>query len=186
MASRARKRSRKIKADPVTKLALSILPAEQVRSGAYAIRDIANHSEADQRTMVRSGMTKTVRRRTRIEMLRDCGVINAEQAQACEFYAAAYQLGFQTIGCTANYAGAGGGGFGSSDLLARYKAQAEARENYHFARLAIPAHLLSALDAVVLETGRPPQMMRKAEKLRFSLAAFLLLGQVGHMLALAA
>jgi hypothetical protein len=114
------------------------------------------------------------------------GIINAEQAAACEWYSAAYELGFQTIGCTANYGGAGGGSFGSSDLLARYKAQAEARENYHFARLAIPAHLLPSLDAVVLETGRPPQMMRKEEKLRFSLAAFLLLGQVGHMLLAAA
>jgi hypothetical protein len=114
------------------------------------------------------------------------GIINAEQAAACEFYAAAYQLGFQTIGCTANYGGAGGGSFGSSDLLARYKAQAEARENYYYARLAVPKHLLPSLDTVVLETGQPPHKMRKEEKLRFSLAAFLLHGQVAHLLQIAA
>jgi hypothetical protein len=185
-SARNRLKKRKPKADPVEKLALSIIPHQQFRTGNFAIRDIANHSEADQRAMVRSGSTKTIRRKTRIEMLRDAGVINNDQALACEWYAAAYQLGFQTIGCTANYAGAGGGGFGSSDLLARYKAQAEARENYHFARIAIPAHLVSSLDAVVLETGRPPQMMRKAEKLRFSLAAYLLHGQISHLLAVAA
>jgi hypothetical protein len=186
MASRARKRSRKLKVDPVLKLAESILPAEQIRNQLYAICGVSNHSDADQRAMVRSGETKTLRRLTRIELMHKAGIINAEQAQACEFYAAAYQLGFQTIGCTANYGGAGGGGFGSTDLLARYKAQAEARENYHYARLAVPKHLLPSLDAVVLETGHPPHKMRKEEKLRFSLAAFLLHGQVAHLLSVAA
>lgn len=185
MSARAKRRSRRTKVDPVEKLALSIIPDQQFRGGDFAIRDIANHSEDDQRTMVRSGNKQTIRRRTRVEMMRDSKAINQEQALACEWYAEAYQLGFQTIGCTANYTGAGGGGFGASDLLARYKAQAEARENYHFARLAIPAHLIPALDSVVLETGRPPQMMSKAEKLRFSLAAWMLHGQVAHLLGAA-
>jgi hypothetical protein len=180
------RRKHKTKVDQVAKLAMSILPPEQLRNNLYEICGVANHSVADQRDSMSLKRTKTLRRRTRIELMQRAGIINAEQAAACEFYAAAYQLGFQTIGCTANYGGAGGGSFGSSDLLSRYKAQAEARENYHFARLAIPAHLLPSLDAVVLETGRPPQMMRKEEKLRFSLAAFLLLGQIGHMLAMAA
>jgi hypothetical protein len=184
MARRLRKRKAKI--DPVEKLALSIIPDQQFRTGSFAIRDIANHSDADQRAMVRSGSTRTIRRRTRIELMRDLGFINAEQAIACEWYSAAHELGFGTLGCTANYAGAGGGGFGSSDLLARYKAQAEARENFYYARLAVPAHLVPALDAVALETGRPPQMMRKHEKLKFSLAAFLLHGQIAHLLAAAA
>lgn len=177
---------RKVKADPTMKLALSILPGEQVKIGLYAIRDVANHSDDDQRAMVRSGEKQTIRRKTRIELMRDAGVINADQALACEWYALAYELGFQTVGCTANYGGAGGGGFGSSDLLARYKAQAEARENYHYARLAIPKHLTGIFEEVALGTGRPPHMMRKEDKLRFSLAAFLLHGQIGHLLAIAA
>lgn len=185
-SARNRLKKRKVKTDPVEKLALSIIPDQQYRGGSFAIRDISNHSEADQRTMVRSGNKQTIRRKTRIEMLRDSGVINQEQAVACEWYAAAHELGFGTIGCTANYAGAGGGVFGSSDLLARYKAQSEARENFYYARQSIPAHLIPSLDAVALETGRPPQMMRKAEKLRFSLAAFLLHGQIAHLIAEAA
>jgi hypothetical protein len=180
------RRKRKTKVDPVLKLAESILPAAQIRNHLYAICGVSNHSDADQRAMVRSGETKTLRRLTRIELMQRAGIINAEQAAACEFYAAAYQLGFQTIGCTANYGGAGGGSFGSSDLLARYKAQAEARENYYYARLAVPKHLLPSLDTVVLETGQPPHKMRKEEKLRFSLAAFLLHGQVAHLLQIAA
>lgn len=186
MAKSKRIRKAKTRVDPVAKLALTIIPREQFRMGAYAIRDVANHSESDQRSMVRSGETRTVRRKTRIELMRDAGVITVDQASACEWYASNYELGFQTVGCTANYAGAGGGGFGSGDLLARYKAQGEARENFTYARLAIPRHLLDIFDAVTLGTGRPPHMMRKADKLRFSLAAFLLHGQIGHLLAIAA
>ncbi len=183
MASR---RLRKTREDPVAKLARSILPAEQVAQGGLAIRDVANHSEQDQRAMVRSGNKQTVRRLTRVEMLVRSGDINPDQALACTWYATAYELGFQTVGCTANYCGAGGGGFGASDLLARYKAQGEARDDYFYARSAIPQHLVSVFEGIVLGTGRPPHMMSKADKLRFSLAAFLLHQQIGHMLAIAA
>jgi hypothetical protein len=186
MASKRTRKIRKAPVDPVIKLAMTLLPGEQVRAGLYAIRDVANHSEADQRAMVRSGEKRTIRRKTRVELMRDAGVINADQALACEWYATAFETGFQTVGCTANYEGAGGGGFGSSDLLARYKAQAEARENYHYARLSIPRQLTGIFDEVVLGTGRPPHMMRREDRLRFSLAAFLLHGQIGHMLAIAA
>lgn len=182
MASR---RLRKKREDPVTKLARSILPAEQIAHGGLVIRDIANHTDADQRKMVRSGETRTVRKLTRVERLTRAGVINADQALACEWYSNAYELGFQTVGCTANYMGAGGGGFGSSDLFARYKAQGEARANYHYARQAIPRHLLGIFEHIVLGVGSHPTLS-KQDKLRFSLAAFLLHGQIGHMLEMAA
>jgi len=186
MGSRTGKR--KPKADPVAKLARSILPEAQVR-GDLVIRDVANHTEADQRASVRSGETKTVRRLTRVERLTRAGVITVDQQAACEWYSDAYELGFQTVGCTANYMGAGGGGFGAADLFSRYKAQGDARANYFYARQAIPNHLLGLFEAIVLHGGEQPgrwYMIGKEDKLRFSLAAFLLHGQIGHMLLVAA
>lgn len=188
MASRDKRRKRP-RVDPVVKLAKTILPGEQATNGDLAIRDVANHSDADQRASVRSGETRTVRRLTRVERLTRAGVITLDQALACEWYSGAYELGFQTVGCTANYMGAGGGGFGSGDLLARYKAQGEARANYHYARQAIPSHLIGLFEAIVLHGGNEPgrwSMIGKEDKIRFSLAAFLLHGQIGHMLAIAA
>lgn len=189
MASKASKRIRKARVDPVTKLARGILPPEQIRPGQLAIRDVANRTDADQRASIRSGETRTIRKLTRVERLTRAGVITADQAAACEWYSANYELGFEVAqGVTANYCGAGGGGFGSSDLLSRHKAQQEARENFFYARQAIPQHLLDLFEAVVLNTGAPERNLnvRKHDRERFSLAAFLLHGQIGHLLAIAA
>ena len=186
MGSRSGK-AKRTRVDPVVKLAKELLlPAEQCRAGAMEIVPVANRTDADQKDSLSLKRTETVRRFTRVELLRNAGIITADQALACGWYATAYEMGFHTVGCTANYGGAGGGGFGASDLLARYKAQGEARENYHFARQAIPDYLIGTFEGIVLGAGRPPQMMAKVEKVRFSLAAFLLHGQIGHMLALAA
>jgi hypothetical protein len=185
-----RNRSRRTKqADPAAKLAKELLPEAQARRADYRLVDVANHTDADQRHMVRSGEKKTLRKMTRVERLTRAGVISPDQALACEWYAHAYELGFQTVGCTANYMGAGGGGFGATDLFARYKAQGEARANYHYARQAIPNHLLGLFEAIVLHGGDEPgrwTAISKRDKTAFSLAAFLLHGQIGHMLAIAA
>lgn len=184
MASRAKRRTKK-RVDPVVKLARTILPGEQATNGDLAIRDVANHSDEDQRASVRSGETRTVRRRTRVEMLTLAGIISPDQALACEWYLNCHELGYQTVGCTANYCGAGGGGFGSSDLLARYKAQAEARENFQYAKLVIPHHLRGLFDRIVIGP-MDIRTITNEDRLRFSLAAFLLHGQIGHMLLVAA
>jgi hypothetical protein len=190
------RRIRKQRVDPVRKLGVAIgVPVEQLTNDSFKKCDVVNHSEDDHRAMVRAmgGADKlnedarlTVRRLTRIELLQKAGVISAEQASACGWYAIQHEMAFHTVGCTANYGGAGGSGFGANDLLARYKAQSEARENYRYARQAIPDHLIGNFEAIVLGTGRPPHMMPKEDKLRFSLAAFLLHQQIGHMLAVAA
>lgn len=179
------RRSRKIKTNQAERLAARIMPAAQVARGGFEIHGVANHTDADQRYMVRSGEKKTVRKLTRIERLARAKIINADQLLACEWYASAYELGFQTIGCTVNYLGAGGGGFGAGDLFSRYSAQAEARENYHYARQAIPRRLLGIFEHVVLGIGEHPAL-NKQDKLRFGLAAFLLHGQIGHLLQIAA
>ena len=185
MGSRTGKPKR-MRKDPLAELARSIVPAEQVAHGGLVKCPVANRSEADQRDSMSLKRTETVRRLTRVELLVRSGDINPDQALACEWYNDRHERGFQTVGCTANYGGAGGGGFGSQDLLARYKAQGEAREDYFFARSAIPNHLLGIFESIVLGTGRPPHMMPKFDKLRFSLAAFLLHQQIGHMLMIAA
>lgn len=183
-ANRSR-RTRKNREDPVVRLALRITTPEQARHALREV-DVVNHTAADQRHSIRAKETKTVRKLTRVEMLVRTGDITHDQAAACTWYAMAYELGFQTIGCTANYCGAGGGGFGAGDLLARYKAQGEARDNYFYARSVIPPHLLGIFEGIILGNGRPPHMLPKADKLRFSLAAFRLHEQIGHMLAIAA
>jgi hypothetical protein len=164
-------------------LASTIIPAEQIRNLPHAIRDVANHTEADQRVMVRSGSTKTIRRKTRIEVMREAGIINREQEAACEWFAATYEQAFHTSGCTANYSGSGRGKSGSCDLLARYREQEEARENFAYARQAIPSHLMALFEAVVLG-GKWP--ITKEDKLRFSIAAYRLYDQVHRLLEMAA
>jgi hypothetical protein len=176
------RRIRKLREDPTVKLALSITTPEQARHGIREV-DVANHSDADQRASVRSKETRTIRKLTRVEMLARSGLLNAEQAMVCSWYQERHELGFQTVGGTANYAGAGGGTAGSCDLLARYKDQAEARADYQYARQAIPQHLLSVFEDVVIGNARMPQ---GNDRLRFNLAVLRLYEQVGHMFGWAA
>jgi hypothetical protein len=178
------RRIRKQRVPKLEKLALSITTPEQARHGLREV-DVANFSDADVKDADSLKRLKTVRKLTRVELLTRAGVITPDQALACEWYLTAYELGYQTVGCTANYLGAGGGGFGASDLLSRYKAQGEARENYLYAKQAIPEYLIGLFDRVVLGP-LDIRTLTKEERLRFSLAAFLLHGQIGHLLAIAA
>jgi hypothetical protein len=178
-------KTKRARVDRAVKLGKTILPVEQCRPGSLAVSQVANHSDADQKDSLSLKRTETVRRLTRVELLTKAGVITPDQALACEWYGRQYELGYHTVGCTANYSGAGGGGFGSSDLLGRYKAQSEAREYYHYAKSAIPEHLLGIFERVVLGP-MDIRTLTKEGRLRFSMAAFLLHGQIGHLLALAA
>jgi hypothetical protein len=170
------------------------LPAAQIARGDLRLAPVANWSDADQRHMVRSREKTTVRRLSRIERLRAAGTIERHEAQACDWYAAQHALGYDTIGCTTNYGGVRGTDFRSADLFARYRAQAEARANFAFARAALPAHFLPLFEAIVLDgkamadagTGLYEQLGRsqRAARLRaaFRLVANLLHGRIAHML----
>jgi hypothetical protein len=71
------KRSRKVARVPEdVRLGRSILPAGQARAGAFVAVDISNHSESDQRRMVRSGERRTIRRLTRVELMHKAGTIS--------------------------------------------------------------------------------------------------------------
>jgi hypothetical protein len=94
-------------------------------------------------------IAETVRKLTRVEVLQRSGVLEAHEAAACEWYAGVHALAFDTIGCTANYEGRSGGGFGAMDLLARHAAQAHAREDYRMACEHVPAQYRGIFEAVV-------------------------------------
>lgn len=179
--SSTRKRPR---VDPVVKLARTILPGAQVHKGEFKIHDVANHSEADQRHMVRSGEKRTVRRLTHLEKLHARRAITLEQLRVCQWYADQHEFGFATVGCTANYCGAGGGGMGTMDLLARYAEQLSARENYLWAKSTIARPLVPLFERVVIhqtpinEGGRCTRL-----SLSFRLAVRQLEAGVGHILS---
>lgn len=134
------------------RLARRLLPAGVVvESGDFVVRDVSDRSEADQRHTLRSQQKETVRRLTRIEKLHRAGILEKHEAQACQWYADAYALGYDTLGITANYGASGGGGCNVYTHLSRYKAQQEARADYAFARAGIPDFLVGLFDQVVLE-----------------------------------
>jgi hypothetical protein len=135
-------------------MALAIgLPVAQLRRG-FRVVEVSNRTDADQRHSIRSKQTRTLRKLTRTEKLLRVGVIDAEQAAACEWYAAAHALGYDTLGVTANYEGSIGGGDAGHTHLARNRAQQGAREDYAYARGGVNAMLLPLLDRVLLQ-GRP-------------------------------
>ena len=95
-------------------------------------------AEAPQIGTEPSPIKETIRKLTRVELLARSGVLEPHEKAACEWFADAHALAFDTVGCTANYEGRGGGGFGAMDLLARYSAQARARDDYRLACTFIP------------------------------------------------
>jgi hypothetical protein len=116
-------------------------------------RDVAN-LELHQVPQIANEPTpikETVRKLTHIEQLQRRGVLEPHQAAACEWYADAHALGFDTIGCTANYdGGGGGGGIAAFDLCARFKHQMEARENYAWARQFVPKPYRALFDDIII------------------------------------
>lgn len=171
---------RKERIDPAIKLARAIVPAAQVKKGAFKIHDVANRTEADQRHMVRSGEKRTIRRVSHIEWLAKRKLISPRQAAVCEWYQRQHELGYEvSVGVTANYLGAGGGGFGPVDLLARHKAQYEARQNYIDARSAVPPMLLPLFERVVLRNG---PLARLANSFRYAISR--IDAEVGHLIAI--
>ena len=145
---------RRANADPVVKLARTIVNAEQVAHGDWAIRDIANHSDADQRSMVRSGEKRTIRKKTKIEKLVTAKVLSAREGAACEWYADAHAMRYDTTGITAKYGDSAGGGKTNFDHLPKTREQEDAFRNFEFARAGISPMILPMFERVVLH-GRP-------------------------------
>jgi hypothetical protein len=142
---------RKERQDPVLKQARLVgVPPVQRRQGTFAIVDIANRTDADQRHMVRSGEKRTVRRMTHLEKLYARKVLTLRQLRICEWYADQHEKGFATTCHISNYGSAGGSAPGSMDLLAKTRDQVIAREMYRQARMSISPMLISLFERVVL------------------------------------
>lgn len=193
MASRGSKKNRTPEQLAV-RLARRILPDIQASRGGVVVVDVSNRTEAHQRHSIRSKETETIRHLTRIEKLQRAGTINAHEAQACQWYADAYALGYDTIGVTQNYEGTGSGSSSVYCLASRYKAQQEARADYAFAKEGIPVFLLPMFERIVIEgatlhhagMGLYAQLARsqRSNKLAtaFRLAANHLHMRIAHML----
>ncbi len=139
--------------------------------------------------MTRSGAKQTVRRKTRIERLQEAGIIDKDQAVACQWYADAHELGFvASLGVTANYGATGGGGGTHFDHMAKHEAQRQARLDYEYAREGIPEELRDLFNSVVLgQLGENEfRAVTRNEVLRIGIAAWRLHGQVSHLIAVAA
>ncbi len=161
------------------------------------MRDVVNHTDDDQRAMSRQRAgesdrnsdkaRQTVRKLTRIERLQKLGIIDADQAAACQMYSDWHEFGWAMTGCTASY-GSVGGGSGSFDHQAKSAAQQDARDNYRFAKSAIPADLVALFEDVIFGTLGENEFRHVTanEQFRIGLAAWRLHGQIGHLIAVAA
>lgn len=149
---KARKRAARIPED--VRLALVLLPAGQARPGNFEAVDISNHSDWDQRAMVRSGERRTIRRKPKIDELVHRGIISHREAAACEWYAQAHALRYDTLGITSSYGCVGGRSSSNFDHLPKTREQQDAYENFEYARAGINPFMLGLFERVVLY-GRP-------------------------------
>lgn len=141
---------------------------------------------------------RTVRKLTRVEMLRNAGVLEQHEADACEYFADVAALAWDTVRVTANYSPASGGGGATAPdhLAAKTNEIAEARDDYRFAERFIPPQYIRLFEAVVCrnetiatvagimhgELGRS-QREEKARRI-IKLCANLLHQGVGHRLTI--
>ena len=159
VAVMARKESRKIrrhlrKPSEAERLALQILPQGTAHLRAYEAIDVANHTDADQRKMVRSGERRTLRRTPKVIELYRRGQIDKRELLACEWYANAHAARYDTTGITANLGGTGGRSSTNFDHLPKTREQQEAFDSFEYAREGINPVGRMVLERVVLH-GRP-------------------------------
>lgn len=148
---RAKRRKRE---DPTVKIALAITTPEQARRGDLRLVDVSNHSDADQRHMVRSGEKRTVRRRTHIEKLLSRGVLDEDEARACQWYADAHAARYDTLGVTAKYGEGGAGGYRNYDHGPKTPEQENAWYLLDHARGCIAPPLRPMFERIVIQQWR--------------------------------
>lgn len=144
------RRLKKLREDPTVKLALTITTPQQARRGDLRIVDVANHSDADQRHMVRSGEMKTVRRQTLAERLKARLGLEDQEADACQWYHDAHEARYATLDTIAKYGDRRGGGRTDFDHMPKTPEQDIAHGNFSYGRSAISPNLLPMFERVVL------------------------------------
>ena len=150
-------KARRIKkrADPVATRAHEIgIPAAQIRPGRFELHDVSNHTEGDQRRMVRSGERQTIRRKPKVDELLTRKIITEREAAACEWYVKMHSARYDTLGLTANYGGAGGRSSTNFDHLPKTKAQQEAYDLFDHARSGLHPLWVGFFERTVLH-GAP-------------------------------
>jgi hypothetical protein len=163
-----RKASRKIKADPVKARAREIgMPERQIVNGRFEKCSVSNYTEADQRHTVRSNERFTVRRKPKIDELVGRNVITQREGLACEWYASAHAMRYDTTGVTMRYGGAGGGGCTNFDHLPKSREQEDAYNYFSYAREGISPFFLATFERVVLygwPIGKAGMVFRSAAR----------------------
>lgn len=125
------------------------IPEMQRRSDQVEIRDV------EQLDGAAVAIKQTLRKLTRVEKLRRSGVLEAHEADACEWYADRAALAWDTVGCTANYDGVGSANYvGAADRAHMVSSRiAEARADYGYASKAVPIQYLGIFEAVICENS---------------------------------
>lgn len=144
------RRLRKARENPVVKLALTIVPGEQARRGDLRLADVSNHSDEDQRHMVRSGERRTIRRQSHIEQLRHKLDLEDREAAACQWYADTHAARYETLGIIGNYGEGSKSGAANFDHLPKNDVQSTAADQFDFARSAICPTLRPMFERVVI------------------------------------
>lgn len=152
---RQSRKLRRTRVDEGTKIARSLgtvgFPSIQAERGGFQVVDVANHSDADQRHMVRSGEKRTVRKRTHIEKLALRLSLDQREAAACQWYADAHAQRYDTLGITSAYGEQSRASKTNFDHLPNTLEQDMAAEQFGTAREAISPPLRLMFDRIILQ-----------------------------------
>ncbi len=174
------KTTRRIREPKVRRLAKAIdMPQSQIDRGDYEACDVANRTDADQRHSVRSEQTRTIRKKTKLQKLKDAGIINSRELSACEWYQSTYEEHYETRVRIADWSATGGA---SDRAYGHWPAGVVLEPGMNmieFARQGISPAVLPMFDRVVLH-GRPLGKLA----ITFRTAARKLLEQIEGMVAL--
>lgn len=148
------KPKRKTDEQLANEMARTLLPAAQAKRREFVIVAVSNHTDAEQRHMIRSGQSKTIRRQPKLLYLKKRGLLNDRELLACEWYLTNHTARYSTVGITANYAPSGGSSRKTNfDHLPKTREQQTAYDHFEFARAGISRSCLGLFESVVLDAG---------------------------------
>ena len=147
--ARVSKRLRKQRVPEDARIA-RLLELPMHRPGEFEAIDISNHTDGDQRKMVRSGERRTIRRKPKLSELVVRKVLSPREAAACEWYAKMHSLRYDTTGITANLGGVSGRSNVNFDHLPKTREQWQAYQDFEHARAGINPMILPMFERVVL------------------------------------
>ncbi len=145
MAKRSTKTS-KARIPEDVRIAKLLLPKGQARPGLWIAVDAQHFTDADTKDAASLQRNRTIRRKSRFAALD----LHPHQAAACQWYADAHALRYDTQGITARYGEVLKSGKTSFDHMPKTAEQEDALANLTYARAGISPSLLPLFEAVVL------------------------------------